>query len=312
LTVTTDWLNYISMPETQESLVQNESEKLEVEVTVIDNPLEELTNVERPSNKDLAIGMVKAYDLDVDFEDNQVLTEQLHFEYGQSSHAILATVDTIGADGTKKKEIIGSFSCLLVNKELNESAWMKFIASINGIDPTLANTFESNPPIMVRGVWVNSDYRRKGVAMKMLDYLVETLRPTAIIGTSKSPQAVALRQKLDAFGYQTWYDGIMVSTDTHDINGARTPPQEEVLRALLSDIESVVDQDVYYRDEDGNDTVGTDYLSPEPPDTSNFPEPIQKAFEKVIARQEALGNNGTAVAPLISMWHHDMSHASAT
>ena len=176
--------------------------------------------------------------------------------------------------------------------EYGEDGKLMFFAIENGI--VVASLVMSHKPNIlgkttfgVSGIVTHPDHLNHGYAYKLLSHAVEKLQPELIVGQTKTPSVLRLRQKLKE--YTTYYGQNNLITGEKD---GTVIPYLNAYIATKCGIEP-----------DGNYvyTVSIDTLPPTVPDVKCFSNLVQVAFTDVIEKQLELDTVATAVMPIISI-----------
>lgn len=142
--------------------------------------------------------------------------------------------------------------------------------------------------VHISGITTHPQIRRQGLAERMFNFLIENSSPSFITGVTKSPEAVVARANaLRKLGFRTFYGNTEVTPDKPS-----TEPEfyTNIHQSLLeADIKARTGMEEY---EDTGVFFLSDGLTRKPPDVSNFPIYIQKAFEDVIQVQQITNEKG--------------------
>jgi len=210
-------------------------------------------------------------------EQGTLLTLVQSYEYRNADKVYFA----LNENGSE----VGSLSIGLKPNIENDPFWMTLQALLH---KTLDMNFVA---CEVFGIVVHPQVRREGIATRLLSRMVEDLNPQIIFGQTNVPEVVLLRSKVTKpFGYRTFYGFCEVTPHS---DSKRESDGESFIQASLIAQEAVPNESGVYC---------IDYiLSPNVPDTKNFPIEIQRAFEPVRNEQEAVGIERIAVTSLVSV-----------
>ncbi|MBP6994442.1 GNAT family N-acetyltransferase [Candidatus Woesebacteria bacterium] len=209
--------------------------------------------------------------------------EQLKIEYGEATDVILA-LDSAG-------KAIGSLALRRLKGE-DGSPTIEFQRKVEGAFPKKAG----RPVLHVNGIVVQQTYRSHGVGRNLMTQAIDLIRPSLIVGETKTPEAVAIRMHLGEsyFGYKPVGDAPQMNESVRDLVDAYVKLNEELLGTLWRD--KAIDYDctgVFYV---SNKYLPTDVPRPRPE--------LVGVFHDVCELQESENKRGsgkTAVAPIITI-----------
>ncbi len=146
----------------------------------------------------------------------------------------------------------------------------------------------------VGGIVTLPEYRSKGIMKKLIQKAHQELKPSIIVGRTKTVEAVKARAS-NWDGMQTYYGLVNITPGSN--------PTDSGLSQELDDAYYIARQPEEIVDKEGIIYVSSDFLPPTIPDVSQVSEAIQLAFKPVIERQKELNEIGrqTALLPLISI-----------
>jgi GNAT superfamily N-acetyltransferase len=151
--------------------------------------------------------------------------------------------------------------------------------------------FSDEAYVMI-GIVTLPDYRKNGIAKRLLQQGIRDGTPSIVVGETKTPSAVVARASaLAGLGYRTFYGAAEV-TPGNECDTSELAEHLSLVYAKTFD-NALEDFPVIY--------TTTDVLLPNVPDASTFPPHIQAAFAGVRSSQQKAGDTKTAVMPLISV-----------
>lgn len=253
--------------------------------------------------RDISIKRVKPKDLTDNDYQNLGLAELVAKGYGYSgTPKYLLEQAQVEYDGVDKEDRFDIFLALANGKAVGSVSaidWSasepkrgkKFWEAIQKTDPALFERAKSVPHAFdVAGIVTHPDYRNRKIAKRLLWEAVIQLKPSFIVGQTKTPEAVMTRTNaLNDAGFVTFYGDSAISQLLIDTDVGKT-----VLNAYLFARNKTLD-------EHGLLYVDTTLLLPTVPDVSTFPAYVQDAFRSVIEGQQRIGDAKTAAKPLISV-----------
>ena len=147
----------------------------------------------------------------------------------------------------------------------------------------------------VHGIVVRPDHMGRGLGSKLYERAVQDNGIDIVVGSTKTPAAVAARARALARCDMRTFFGLREITGGEPIN---TTTLRGFLDTYLAHSSGEVDPDtsLIYKD--------TNVLLPDIPHVERLPEHIQRAFEPIIAAQKEVGDTKTATLPLLSIKSH--------
>ncbi|MDO8451251.1 MAG: hypothetical protein Q7S76_00080 [bacterium] len=189
--------------------------------------------------------------------------------------------------------IIGSLTLIRWPDDPRDKRGGKFWAKLRELDSLMAQRAVDINPLAcdMGGVVVLPELRGQHVERSLLREAVTQVKPSIIVGNTKTVEAVSLRRTLVTQGYRIFYGSTEITPGREQ---AQTSDHRSILKAYLfaKDFEDVLPE--------GNVFIYHGGIAPIAPSVEGFPLIIQVAFQPLLAAQRRLGETATVMGATFS------------